>query len=74
MRSSLPSRVLLFLLVTASLNVWSADGRIVNFEGDVRVNGQPVTAETVLKREDTIMTSNLGAVTVHGNGVERCNG
>ncbi len=56
MRYLLPSRVLLFLLVVTSVNVWSADGRIVNFEGDVRVNGQPVAADTELKREDTITT------------------
>ena len=56
MRYLLPSRVLLFLLVVTSINAWSADGRIVNFEGDVRVNGQPVAADTELKREDTITT------------------
>ncbi len=56
MRYLLPSRVLLFLLVATSVNVWSADGRILNFEGDVRVNGQPVAADTELKREDTITT------------------
>ena len=56
MRYLRPSRVLLFLLVVTSVNAWSADGRIVNFEGDVRVNGQPVAADTELKREDTITT------------------
>jgi len=57
MRYALPSRVLLFLLTVASINVWSADGRIISFEGDVRVNGKPVTADTVLNREDTITTA-----------------
>jgi hypothetical protein len=57
MRSILPSRVLLLLLLATSFNAWSADGRILNFEGDVRVNGQPVTADTVLKKEDTISTA-----------------
>ncbi len=56
MRSALPSRVLLFLLMATSINAWSADGRIISFEGDVRVNGKPVTADTVLNREDTITT------------------
>jgi hypothetical protein len=46
--------MVLFLL--ASAHAWSDDGRIINFEGDVRVNGEPVTADTVLKREDTITT------------------
>jgi hypothetical protein len=57
MRYVLPSRVLLFLLVATSINAWSADGRILSFEGDVQVNGQPVTADTVLKREDTVTTA-----------------
>lgn len=54
-RSLLP-RVLMLLVIMASAPAWSADGRIINFEGDVRVNGEPVTADTVLKREDTITT------------------
>lgn len=49
-------RVFMFLMLIASAHAWSADGRILNFEGDVRVNGEPVTADTVLKREDTITT------------------
>lgn len=57
MRPALPSRVLLFLLMAAAFNAWSADGRIVNFEGDVRVNGKPVTAETELNKEDTVTTA-----------------
>ena len=57
MRSILPTRVLLLLLLATSINAWSADGRILNFEGDVRVNGQPVTADTALKKEDTITTA-----------------
>ena len=56
MRSVVLSRVLLFLLLVTSINVWSDDGRILSFEGDVRVNGKPVTADTVLNREDTITT------------------
>lgn len=55
---SLPRFIfLLILLVTSAGNAWSADGRILNFEGDVRVNGKPVTANTQLHREDTIVTA-----------------
>jgi hypothetical protein len=57
MRSTLPSRVLLLLLLATGLNAWSADGRILSYEGDVRVNGKPVTADTVLNREDTVTTA-----------------
>jgi hypothetical protein len=57
MRYLLPTRVLLFLLVATSINAWSADGKILSFEGDVRVNGQPVTADTQLQREDTVTTA-----------------
>ncbi len=64
MRSALPSRVLLFLLLVTSMNVWSDDGRILSFEGDVRVNGKPVTADTVLNREDTITTAPGAAVKI----------
>jgi hypothetical protein len=49
-------RVFMYLLLLVSAGAWSADGRILNFEGDVRVNGEPVTADTVLNREDTITT------------------
>jgi len=50
------SRIFMLLVLLLSAHAWSADGRILNFEGDVRVNGEPVTADTVLKREDTITT------------------
>ena len=49
-------RRVIILLALVSTSAWSADGRILNFEGDVRVNGEPVTAETLLNREDTITT------------------
>lgn len=51
------SLFLLTLLVTGATNAWSADGRILSFDGDVRVNGKPVTADTVLNSEDTIVTA-----------------
>lgn len=57
MPATVLSRAALLLLVLASSVAWSSDGRILNFEGDVRVNGEPVTAETELNREDTITTA-----------------
>lgn len=57
MWSALTSRVLFCLLIVMSLSAWAEDGRILSFEGDVKVNGQPVAADTVLKREDTITTA-----------------
>ena len=47
----------LLTLLTGATSAWSADGRILSFEGDVRVNGKPVTADTVLNSEDTIVTA-----------------
>jgi len=48
---------LVALLVAGATNAWSADGRILSFDGDVRVNGKSVTAYTVLNSEDTIVTA-----------------
>jgi hypothetical protein len=45
------------LLLAGAVNAWSADGRILSFEGDVRVNGQAVSNATVLNRRDTIVTA-----------------
>ena len=59
-----PSRVLILLLALASAGAWSADGRILSFEGDVRVNGEPVTAETLLNRADTITTGPNASVKI----------
>ena len=50
------SRLMILLLVLVSAGAWSADGRILSFEGDVRVNGEPITAETLLNSADTITT------------------
>lgn len=58
------SRFLLPLLAAVSLQSWSSDGRILSFEGDVRVNGQPVTAATQLNRTDTITTGADSSVRV----------
>ena len=56
--------LLLTLLVTCVTNAWSADGRILNFDGDVRVNGKPVTANTVLNSKDTIATAEGASVRI----------
>jgi hypothetical protein len=57
MPTALLPRFLLALLVMVSINAWSADGRILSFEGDVQVNGKPVTANTQLNRTDTVTTA-----------------
>jgi hypothetical protein len=64
MPAILPLRVLIFMLALVSIGAWSADGRILSFEGDVRVNGEQVTAETLLNREDTITTGPSGSVKI----------
>lgn len=56
--------LLLTLLVAGAANAWSADGRILSFEGEVRVNGSLVTADTVLNRQDTIVTASGASVKV----------
>jgi hypothetical protein len=56
MRSNLLTRLFLPLLLMVSINAWSTDGRILSFEGDVRVNGEPVAADTLLSRDDTVTT------------------
>jgi hypothetical protein len=47
-----------------SAAAWSTDGRILSFEGDVRVNGELVTADTLLNREDTITTGPASSVKI----------
>jgi hypothetical protein len=60
---SLP-RFLVLLFAVVSFNAWSADGRILSFEGDVRVNGQPVTPDTPLNKDDTITTGEGASVRI----------
>lgn len=50
-------RIVACVLACLGSSAWSADGRILNFEGDVRVNGTPVTADTQFNRADTITTA-----------------
>ena len=50
-------RVLLVIaLAVGSPFAWSSVGRILSFEGDVTVNGEPVTEDTVLKVNDVVVT------------------
>lgn len=48
--------VLATVLAVGSSLAWSGIGRILNFEGDVRVNGEPVSIETVLNKDDVVTT------------------
>jgi len=43
---------------------WAADGLVLNFQGDVRVNGQPVSDETELNRGDKITTGPGASLTI----------
>jgi hypothetical protein len=47
----------LILLLALTANAWSNDGRILSFEGDVQVNGQPADTSTLLYNEDKIVTA-----------------
>ncbi|CAA0090503.1 Uncharacterised protein [Halioglobus japonicus] len=64
MPAILSFRSMILLLALVSAGAWSADGRILSFEGDVRVNGEPVTADTLLNKEDTITTGPNASVKV----------
>jgi hypothetical protein len=64
MRAVSVPRFLVLLLAVVSFNVWSSDGRILSFEGDVRVNGQPVTADTPLNKDDTITTGEGASIRI----------
>ncbi len=56
--------VLMLLMVLASPAAWSAVGRILSFEGDVRVNGEQVTVDTPLNKDDTVVTGADGVATI----------
>ena len=64
MRTFLLPRFLLTLLMMVSVSAWPADGRILSFEGDVQVNGKPVTADTTLNRTDTVTTATGASVKI----------
>jgi hypothetical protein len=48
--------VLLTALVVGGSSAWASIGRILSFEGDVRVNGEQVTEDTVLNKDDVVTT------------------
>ena len=58
------SLMLLVSLALGSATAWSAVGRILSFEGDVRVNGEQVTADTPLNKDDTVVTGADGVATI----------
>ncbi len=59
------ARILLaIVLAVGSSFAWSGIGRILNFEGDVRVNGEPVSIETVLNKDDVVTTGPDGSVQI----------
>ena len=64
MRAVSVPRFLVLLLAVVSFHAWSTDGRILSFEGDVRVNGQPVTPDTPLNKDDTVTTGEGASVRI----------
>ena len=64
MRSFVSVLLLLVPLVLGTANVWAAVGRILSFEGDVQVNGQQVTSDTVLNLDDTVVTGTDASVQI----------
>ena len=58
------SFMLFVSLALASSAAWSAVGRILSFEGDVRVNGEQVTVDTPLNKDDTVVTGADGVATI----------
>jgi hypothetical protein len=64
MRFAVSVLFLLVPLVLGSASAWSAVGRILSFEGDVQVNGQQVTSDTVLNLDDTVVTGTDASVQI----------
>lgn len=64
MRGFIASLFLFLSMVLASASAWSGDGRILYFEGDVRVNGEPVAADTPVNKGDTVSTGPDGSVQI----------
>ena len=56
--------VLLVPLLLGAANAWSGVGRILIFEGDVRINGEQVTAATELNQDDVVTTGEDGSVKI----------
>ena len=55
MRAVVRCVVLLVPLLLGAVNAWSGVGRILIFEGDVRVNGEQVTAATELNQDELLL-------------------
>lgn len=64
MRASLKLLLLTLALALTSNVAWASVGRILIFEGDVKVNGEPVTTETRLNIEDSVSTGEDSTVTI----------
>lgn len=64
MRSTISRVSFLIVLLVASVNALASAGRIIGFEGDVRVNGEQITEDTILYKEDTITTGDDGSVKI----------
>ena len=56
--------VLLVPLLLGAANAWSGVGRILIFEGDVRINGEQITAGAELNQDDTVTTGADGTVKI----------
>ena len=64
MRAVVRCVVLLVPLLLGAAHAWSGVGRILIFEGDVRINGEQVTAGTELNQDDTVVTGADGTVKI----------
>ena len=64
MRAVVRCVVLLVPLLLGAAHAWSGVGRILIFEGDVRINGEQVTAATELNQDDTVTTGADGTVKI----------
>ena len=56
MRAFLVSCLLSVPLILGSAGAWAQAGRVLTFDGDVRVNGEPIAADTVLEKDDKVST------------------
>ncbi|MEH6518315.1 MAG: FecR family protein [Halioglobus sp.] len=64
MRFTVGVFLLLVPLVLGSVSAWAGVGRILSFEGDVQINGQQITSDTVLNLDDTVVTGPDGSVQI----------
>ena len=64
MRKLLTTVFLSVPLLLGTGSVWADLGRILAFDGDVRVNGEPVTSDTVLRKDDMISTGSDASVQI----------